>query len=118
MHSGFNRNEEHTLDCELLVVDETSMIDVPLMHALMKALSDRAALILVGGFVKDISSRSLWTSLQHRLLPHDTWFGVDWRSTAWLPGRSAPAKPEEAEGVAAEVRAAGAGAMTLRADVS
>ena len=27
----------------------------------------------------------LWTSLQHRLLPHDTWFGVDWRSTAWLP---------------------------------
>ncbi len=38
---------------------------------------------------------SLWTSLQHRLLPHDKWFGVDWRSTAWLPGRSAPAKPEE-----------------------
>ena len=39
----------------------------------------------VGGFVKDISSRSLWTSLQHRLLPQDKWFGVDWRSTAWVP---------------------------------
>lgn len=49
----------------------------------------------IGGFVKDISSRSLWTSLQNRLLPHDTWFGVDWRSTAWLPGRSAPPKPEQ-----------------------
>lgn len=39
----------------------------------------------VGGFVKDISSRSLWSSLQQRLLPQDKWFGVDWRSTAWLP---------------------------------
>jgi exodeoxyribonuclease V alpha subunit len=30
------------------VVDETSMIDVPLMHALLKAVPDHAALILVG----------------------------------------------------------------------
>jgi membrane-bound metal-dependent hydrolase YbcI (DUF457 family) len=39
----------------------------------------------IGGFVQSISSRSLWSSLQHRLLPEDRWFGVDWRSTAWLP---------------------------------
>ena len=36
-------------------------------------------------FLDSITSRSLWSGLQHRLLPHDKWFGVDWRSTAWLP---------------------------------
>jgi exodeoxyribonuclease V alpha subunit len=48
MHGGFRRNEDHKLDCDLLVVDETSMIDVPLMHALLKAVPDHASLILVG----------------------------------------------------------------------
>ena len=38
MHGGFRRNEEHALDCDLLVVDETSMIDVLLMHALLRAV--------------------------------------------------------------------------------
>jgi exodeoxyribonuclease V alpha subunit len=46
--SGFNRNQSNPLDGDLLVVDETSMIDVPLMSALMKALPPRASLILVG----------------------------------------------------------------------
>ena len=45
---SFKRNEEKPLSCDLLVVDETSMVDVPLMHALMRAVPDRAALILVG----------------------------------------------------------------------
>ena len=35
-HGGFSRNEENPLDCDLLVVDETSMVDVPLMNALTK----------------------------------------------------------------------------------
>ncbi|MER2508442.1 MAG: ATP-dependent RecD-like DNA helicase, partial [Amaricoccus sp.] len=48
MHGGFRRKEDHLLDCDLLVVDETSMIDVPLMHALLKAVPDHTALILVG----------------------------------------------------------------------
>jgi exodeoxyribonuclease V alpha subunit len=48
VHGGFRRREDHTLDCDLLVVDETSMIDVPLMHALLKAVPDHASLILVG----------------------------------------------------------------------
>ena len=48
MHGGFRRNEEHALECDLLVVDETSMIDVPLMHALLKAMPEHAALIIVG----------------------------------------------------------------------
>jgi exodeoxyribonuclease V alpha subunit len=38
VHGGFRRKEDHTLECDLLVVDETSMIDVPLMHALLKAV--------------------------------------------------------------------------------
>src|SRR5213075_416943 len=45
---GFRRNEEAPLDCDLLVVDETSMIDVPLMRAVLRALPDSAALLLVG----------------------------------------------------------------------
>jgi exodeoxyribonuclease V alpha subunit len=45
---AFRRTEETPLDCDLLVVDETSMVDVPLMRTLLRALPDRAALLLVG----------------------------------------------------------------------
>jgi exodeoxyribonuclease V alpha subunit len=45
---SFRRNEENPLRCDLLVVDEMSMVDVPLMHALLRAVPDGAALILVG----------------------------------------------------------------------
>jgi exodeoxyribonuclease V alpha subunit len=45
---GFKRNAENPLDCDLLVVDEASMIDVMLMQALMKATPDDAALLIVG----------------------------------------------------------------------
>ena len=48
MHGGFRRNDGHPLECDLLVIDETSMIDVPLMNALLKAVPDHAGLILVG----------------------------------------------------------------------
>ena len=44
----FRRTEELPLDCDLLVVDETSMVDVPLMQALVRALPDQASLLLVG----------------------------------------------------------------------
>jgi exodeoxyribonuclease V alpha subunit len=47
-HGGFSRNEENPLDCDLLVVDETSMVDVPLMNALTKAIPAHAGLLLVG----------------------------------------------------------------------
>ena len=43
----FRRNEEEPLDCDLMVVDETSMVDVPLMRAVLRALPERAALLLV-----------------------------------------------------------------------
>ena len=45
---GFRRDAEHPVDCDLLVVDEASMVDVALMHALVKAVPDRAALLIVG----------------------------------------------------------------------
>jgi exodeoxyribonuclease V alpha subunit len=44
----FRRNEDEPLDCDLMVVDETSMVDVPLMRAVLRALPERAALLLVG----------------------------------------------------------------------
>src|SRR5205085_6164389 len=45
---AFRRNEESPLECDLLVVDETSMVDVPLMRAVLRALPVRAALLFVG----------------------------------------------------------------------
>jgi exodeoxyribonuclease V alpha subunit len=47
-HGGFGRNEDKPLACDLLVVDETSMVDVPLMASLVRALPPTAALMLVG----------------------------------------------------------------------
>ncbi len=37
---GFRRGRDHPLDCDLLVIDEASMVDVPLMHALTRAIPD------------------------------------------------------------------------------
>ena len=45
---GFKRNEESPLECGLLVIDETSMVDVMLMQAVLKAIPDNAALLVVG----------------------------------------------------------------------
>jgi exodeoxyribonuclease V alpha subunit len=45
---GFKRNEESPLDCDLLVIDEASMVDVLLMQALLRAVPDHAALLIVG----------------------------------------------------------------------
>jgi exodeoxyribonuclease V alpha subunit len=45
---GFKRDEDTPLDCDLLVVDEASMVDVMLMQALVRAVPDRAALLIVG----------------------------------------------------------------------
>ena len=44
----FRRTEEHPLDCDLLVVDEASMVDVLLMRSLLRAVPDGAALLIVG----------------------------------------------------------------------
>lgn len=44
----FTRDERNPLECDLLVVDEASMIDVPLLHALLKAHPPGAGLVLIG----------------------------------------------------------------------
>jgi exodeoxyribonuclease V alpha subunit len=45
---GFRRGSDHPLACSLLVIDETSMVDVLLMQALLRAVPDHAALLVVG----------------------------------------------------------------------
>jgi exodeoxyribonuclease V alpha subunit len=45
---GFRRGEDNPFDCDLLVVDEASMVDVLLMQALLRAVPDKAALLIVG----------------------------------------------------------------------
>ncbi|MDR0632458.1 MAG: ATP-dependent RecD-like DNA helicase [Holosporaceae bacterium] len=45
---GFKRNENHQLDCDLIILDEASMIDTLLMHHLLKAIPPQATLIIVG----------------------------------------------------------------------
>ncbi len=46
--AGFQKNFDHPLDCDLLVVDEASMIDTLLMHHLLQAVPATSTLILVG----------------------------------------------------------------------
>ncbi len=44
----FQRNEDRPLECDILIVDEASMIDTILMHHLLKAVPPDATVILVG----------------------------------------------------------------------
>ena len=44
----FRRTEDNPLACDLLVIDEASMVDVPLMRSLMRAVPDDAAVLIVG----------------------------------------------------------------------
>ncbi len=44
----FMKNETNTLDCDLLVVDEASMIDQILFHHLLKAIPKDASVVFVG----------------------------------------------------------------------
>ena len=45
---AFQRNEDEPLKCQAVIVDETSMVDVPLMAALLAALPNDCRLVLVG----------------------------------------------------------------------
>jgi exodeoxyribonuclease V alpha subunit len=45
---GFNRNERNPLEADLVVVDEMSMVDVPLMSFLLRALPAGCSLLMVG----------------------------------------------------------------------
>ncbi len=45
---GFKKDEDHPLNCDLLVLDEMSMVDTVLMHHLIKAVRLDTTVILVG----------------------------------------------------------------------
>ena len=47
-NGDFLRNENNSLECDLLIVDEASMIDQILFYHLLQALPSKASLILVG----------------------------------------------------------------------
>lgn len=44
----FERNEENPLDADAIIIDEMSMVDIYLMHALLRAVNPGTRLILVG----------------------------------------------------------------------
>ena len=46
--SKFLRDENNTLDADVIIIDEASMIDVQLMESLLKAIKNGARLILIG----------------------------------------------------------------------
>jgi len=48
VNKGFKRGKSHPLDCDLLIIDEASMIDTYLMFSLLKAVPDSCRLILIG----------------------------------------------------------------------
>jgi len=45
---GFVRGADFPLECDLLVLDEVSMVDVPMMANVLQALPQHAALLIVG----------------------------------------------------------------------
>ncbi|MBY0529379.1 MAG: ATP-dependent RecD-like DNA helicase [Rhabdochlamydiaceae bacterium] len=45
---GFKRNRQNPIVCDLIIIDEASMIDTQLMNHLLKAVPNEARLILIG----------------------------------------------------------------------
>ncbi len=46
--AGFERNEQNPLEADVIIVDEMSMVDISLMHSLLKAVVEGTRLVLVG----------------------------------------------------------------------
>lgn len=45
---GFKRNRENPLECDLIIIDEASMIDTLLLYSLLKAIPSSSRVILIG----------------------------------------------------------------------
>ncbi|HEY9061854.1 MAG TPA: ATP-dependent RecD-like DNA helicase [Pseudobacteroides sp.] len=45
---GYKKNAENPLECDVLIIDESSMVDIILMYNLLKAVKDDTIVILVG----------------------------------------------------------------------
>lgn len=48
VRNGFARNEENPLEADVIIIDEMSMVDLPLMHSLLCAVMPGTRLVLVG----------------------------------------------------------------------
>lgn len=46
--AGYQKNQDNPLTCDVLVIDEASMVDIVMMNTLLKAVRDEAVVILVG----------------------------------------------------------------------
>lgn len=44
----FAKNKDNPIDADVVVIDETSMIDVPLMESLLSAISDNTSVVFIG----------------------------------------------------------------------
>ncbi|MBR5517828.1 MAG: ATP-dependent RecD-like DNA helicase [Clostridia bacterium] len=47
-HMNFAKNEDNPLDCDIIIIDEMSMVDILLIQSLLKALRPHTKLIMVG----------------------------------------------------------------------
>jgi len=47
-NGGFKRNKENPLECDVLIVDECSMLDISLSASLLSAIPENAQFVLVG----------------------------------------------------------------------
>ncbi len=47
-YGNFNKDEKNLLNCDVLIVDETSMVDISLAYSLLKAVPSSSIVILVG----------------------------------------------------------------------
>ncbi len=45
---GFKKNKQNPLECDLIIIDEASMIDTQLMYHLIKAIPSHARVIIIG----------------------------------------------------------------------
>ncbi|MGI6113684.1 MAG: ATP-dependent RecD-like DNA helicase [Mahellales bacterium] len=46
--NGYNKNEDNPLDCDVLIIDEFSMVDIILFYNLLKAIKNETIVILIG----------------------------------------------------------------------
>jgi exodeoxyribonuclease V alpha subunit len=44
----FKHDREHPVESDLIIIDEASMIDTPLMYSVLKAIPDRCKVVLIG----------------------------------------------------------------------
>lgn len=45
---GYQKNADNPLECDVLIIDETSMVDIILMYNLLKAVANETIVLLVG----------------------------------------------------------------------